>query len=89
MADDNQLRSIDLDQLAAVTGGAGSSEEVTLMLQSLLTSIQDLAQSQNSGSGNDFMPMMMMMMMMQGRQQPQVVAAPAEPSPGDGWIRVA
>jgi hypothetical protein len=88
MADDNELPSIDLDQLAAVTGGAGS-EEVTLMLQSLLSSIQDLAKSNNSG-GDSFMQMLpMMMLMMRGRQQPQVVAAPEVPSPGDGWVRVA
>jgi hypothetical protein len=88
MADDNELASIDLDQLAAVTGGA--TEEITLMLQSLLSSIQDLAQSRNSG-GDSFMQMLpMMMMMMRGRQQQQMVAPEAPPpSPGDGWIRVA
>src|SRR5215207_5131352 len=52
MADDNQLPSIDLDQLAAVTGGAGS-QEAMLMLPLLL------AQSGNSG-GDSFMQMLPM-----------------------------
>jgi hypothetical protein len=98
MADDNQnqLPSIDADMLAAVTGGAAdNTEAVTAMLQTLMTSIKDLAASRNSGN-DSFMQFLPMMMMMMSRQQhPQVVAAaPVAPpngpiSPGDGWVRVA
>ena len=86
MADD-QLPEIDLAQLEAVFGGAASAE-ITTMLQSLLSSIKDLASARQS-SGPDFMQMLPLIMMMQQRRQPEPVAAPAPPSPGDGWIRVA
>jgi len=86
MAED-KLPEIDLAQLEAVTGGAVASEQVTAVLQSLLSSIKDLAESRNN-SGNQFMQMLPFIMMLRGRQEPvQVVAA--APSPGDGWIRVA
>ena len=87
MADD-QLPEIDLAQLEAVIGGAAGSEQIATMLQSLLSSIKDLASARQS-SGPDFMQMLPLLMMMQQRRQPEPVAAPAPPSPGDGWIRVA
>jgi hypothetical protein len=98
MADDNhnQLPSIDAEMLAAVTGGAtDNTDAVTQMLQSLMTSIKDLASQRNSGSDQFMQLLPMMMMMMSRQQQPQVVAAapvvaPNGPiGPGDGWVRVA
>jgi len=99
MADDeNQLPSIDADMLTAVTGGAsgGSPEQVTAMLQSLMSSIQDLAKSKNSGGNfmEQFMPIMMMMAMNRPHPQPVVAAAPAVGPDGmpigpGGWERVA
>ena len=86
---DNDLPSLDPTQLATVTGGTGSDDAVTQMLQQLLSSIQDLAQNANGGN-NQFMQMLpMMMMMMQRNQAAPVAAAPPELPPGDGWIRVA
>ncbi|NVB85587.1 MAG: hypothetical protein HOV81_44900 [Kofleriaceae bacterium] len=92
MADDpNQLASIDPAMLAAVTGGAssGSSEQVTTMLQSLMSSIKDLAASRKQSSGFDFMQMMPMMN--RGQGAPVEAAQPPMPPDGDpnGWSRVA
>jgi hypothetical protein len=100
MADDNndQLPSIDADMLAAVTGGASgasSTEAVTTMLQTIMSSLKDLAGAQSSPFGGDMMPMMMMMMMMNNRPQQQVVAAAPTVGPDGvpigpgGWQRVA
>jgi hypothetical protein len=83
----NDLPSLDPTQLATVTGGTGSDDAVTQMLQQLLSSIQDLAQNANGGN-NQFMQMLPMMMMMMQRNQAAPAPAP-EPPPGDGWIRVA
>jgi hypothetical protein len=89
MADDDKLPEITPEMLAAVTGGAGSNDDVTLMLQTLMSSIQDLAKSRQSDGGFGQMMPMMMMMMMQRQQAPAApVVAAAEPPPGDGWIKV-
>lgn len=94
MADDpTQLASIDPAVLATVTGGASSSssDQVTVMLQSLMSSIKELAQSRNQSSGFDFMQMLPMMMMMNRGSSAPVESAPAMPPDGDpnGWTRVA
>jgi hypothetical protein len=95
MADDEtQLASIDPDMLAAVTGGAssGSSEQVTMMLRSLMSSIEELAASRKQSSGFDFMQMLPMMMMMnRGQGAPVEAVQPPMPPDGDpsGWTRVA
>ena len=84
-----ELPSIDPAQLAAVTGGASSTDDaVTQMLQQLMSSIQDLAQNQ-SGGNNQFMQMLPIMMMMMNRNQQAAPAPYPEPPPGDGWVRVA
>lgn len=95
MADDTHLlATIDPTVLSTVTGGAssGSSEQVTTMLQSLLSSIKDLADSRNQSSG-DFTQMLPMMMMMMNRGQGAPVEAAQPPMPPDGdpngWSRVA
>jgi hypothetical protein len=86
----DDLPSIDPAQLAAVTGGTGSTDDaVTQMLQQLMSSIQDIAKNQSGGSNNQFMQMLPIMMMMMNRQQPAAPAPYPEPPPGDGWIRVA
>ena len=81
---------IDPMQLTKVAGGAsrvtargGDSSEITTALQSVMTSIKDLASSKNSGS--DPMQMMMMMMMMGGGggggSAPAAAAPPPPPPP--------
>ena len=98
MADDNdQLPSIDEAELAAVTGGAGSSSDaIATLLQGLMSSIKELAANrQNSNPFGDMMPMIMMMMM--NRPKPQQVVAAPQPAVGPdgtpigpgGWERVA
>lgn len=65
---DDELPSIDPAQLATVTGGATStdaSQQVQQMLQSLMTSIKDLAAARNN-SGGGFMQMLPLLMMMRG-----------------------
>lgn len=87
---DDELLTIDRDQLAAITGGASaSSDQVTLMLQTLVSEIKDLAASRSAGSSNPVMQLLPVMMMMRNQQQAPAVAEPASPSPDDGWIRVS
>ncbi len=67
MKDD--LPTIDPAQLGAVTGGAtaaDSSDQLQMMMQQLLGSIQDLAQNQNGGN-NQLMQMLPILMMLRGR----------------------
>ncbi|MEJ7598764.1 MAG: hypothetical protein WKG01_12725 [Kofleriaceae bacterium] len=77
---------IDHMQLLKVAGGAarvtargGDSSEITTALQTVMTSIKDLAGSKNSGG--DPMQMMMMMMMMGGGGGGGGGAAPAAAAP--------
>ena len=66
MKDD--LPTIDPTQLAAVTGGATDpNAQLTQMLQTILSSIQDLAKSQQGGGNDQFMQMLPILMMMRGR----------------------
>jgi hypothetical protein len=85
----NELPAIDPEALAAVTGGTSTDDAVTQMLQQLMSSIQDLAKNANSNPNSQFMQMLPIMMMMRQQQQPAQVAAPVEPPPGDGWVRVS
>jgi hypothetical protein len=84
----DELPAIDPELLASVTGGAGdNSEQITMMLQTLLSSIKELAASRNN-SGDSLGQMLPMLLMMRNRQQSApMVAAPVAP-PGDGWIKV-
>jgi len=89
----NALPSIDPTALETVTGGVTTSgtdnTAVTAALQSLMSSISDLATNQ-AGGGDQFMQMLPVMMMMMSRHQSAPPPAPvAAPPPGDGWIRVA
>ena len=75
---------IDRMQLVKVAGGAarvtargGDSSEITTALQTVMTSIKDLAGSKNSGSD----PMQMMMMMMMGGGGGGGAAPAAAPPP--------
>lgn len=88
---EEELPAIDPQMLAAVTGGAKADEQVVAMLQSLMSSIKDLA-SAKQNSGGDMMQMMPIMMMMNRQQPAPVAAAPAPACPcagaGDGWLKV-
>jgi len=93
-----ELPTIAADELDSVTGGvtqAATDPNTTMetMLQSLLSSIQQLAKNQSSGGGgmSQMLPMMMMMM---GNHHgssapppaPQVAVGQVTP---DGWTRVS
>ena len=81
--------SIDPEMLAVVTGGTtDSTDQITMMLQELMSSIKDLSNANNNTS-NSFMQMLPIIMMMRNRSAPAPVAAPAPVlPPGDGWIKV-
>jgi hypothetical protein len=93
-----ELPTISAEQLDSVTGGvtqAATDPNATMetMLQSLLSSIQQLAQQQQSSDGgmSQMMPMMMMMM---GNHSSQPAAPPPQPVAvggvtQDGWTRVS
>jgi hypothetical protein len=71
MKDD--LTTIDPAQLAAVTGGATStdqSQQLQLMLQQLMSSIQDLAKNNQNGGNNQLMQLLPIFMMMRDRNAP-------------------
>ena len=85
---------IDPMQLAKVAGGAarvtargGDSSEITTALQTVMTSIKDLAGSKNSGQ--DPMQMMMMMMMMGGGGGGSAPAAAVPPPPPPPSINIS
>ncbi|HEY4179617.1 MAG TPA: hypothetical protein VGM90_22405 [Kofleriaceae bacterium] len=85
---EDTFASIDPAQLAAVSGGTGSSsnDQLTAMISSISDSIKGLISSQQSNSGGgDTMQMMMMMMMMGGigggGGQAVQYAAPAQQQP--------
>jgi hypothetical protein len=90
MKADEDLPSIDLAELAGVTGGSTSvSDQVTLMLQQLMSSIKDLVTQQQSGGGDFMSQLLPMMLMMRGRSSaPPPPPPPPVPPPGD-WTRVA
>jgi hypothetical protein len=70
MKDD--LTTIDPAQLAAVTGGTTStdqSQQLQMMLQQLMSSIQSLAQNQGGGN-NQLMQLLPIFMMMRDRNAP-------------------
>ena len=94
----NELETIDPDAMQTVQGGVTQAAtdpnaQMTMMLQQVLSSIQDLAKSQQGGDGG--MQQMMMMMMMMGGMGGG--GAPAAPPPTvavggvtpDGWTRVS
>jgi hypothetical protein len=86
------LPAIDPAMLESVTGGTSSdaNQQLTVMLQELMSSIKDLASNQNQSGNNQFMQMLpFLMMMQQGRQGPPPAAPIVAPPPGDGWIRVS
>jgi len=89
------LPSIDPTELEAVTGGVtstgGDNTAVNAALQSLMSSIKDLATNQAGNGGGSFMQMLPMMMMMMSRHHaaPPPPAPIVAPPPGDGWVRVA
>ncbi len=84
------LPTIDPAQLAGVTGGSTSDDQLTTMLQQLMTSIQDLAQNQNNNGNNQLLQMLPFLMLMRQNQAPAPVpVAAAAPPPGDGWIKVS
>jgi len=99
MSKEQELPTIDLASLEAVQGGvtqAATDPNATLegMMQDLLSSIQSLAQSQQSSDGGMSQMLPMMMMMMGNRNSaPAAAPAPQEVAVGgvtpDGWTRVS
>ncbi|MFT3694880.1 MAG: hypothetical protein QM831_17150 [Kofleriaceae bacterium] len=92
---EEQLETIDLGELNGVTGGvttqADTSDQLMQAMESILSSVQALAQN-NSGSGSSDQMMMMMMMMGMGGHQQAAAPAPSVPVGGvtaDGWTRVS
>jgi hypothetical protein len=86
----DELPAIDPELLATVTGGANADEQVTMMLQNLMSSIKELAGSQQNNGNDQLMQMLPFLMMMRNRQSAPRPAPPAPtPPPGDGWVRVA
>ena len=75
------LQTIDLAALAQVSGGtstassSGSTDQVLTALTGILSSIQSIASSKQSGGGFNQQEMLMMMMVMQQRNQQQAAAA--------------
>jgi hypothetical protein len=98
MSKQQELPTIDLAELETVQGGvtAGATDpnaQLEAMMQDLMSSIQSLAQSQQSDGGmSQMLPMMMMMMGNRGSSAPPA-AAPPEVAVGgvtpDGWTRVS
>ena len=92
MSNEPDLPSIDPAMLAQVSGGASdSSDQLTLMLNQLMSSIKDLAANRNSSGNDQLMQFLPIFMMMSQRDQPHAVEAPvaAPPPPGDGWVKVS
>ena len=91
----DELQGIDPSMLETVTGGvtsaagSGNQDQVIQMLTALMSSIKDLAGSQQNNGSNQFMQMLPILMMMRGRSHPPA-APPVQyaPPPGD-WTRVA
>ncbi|CAN5236843.1 hypothetical protein BH11MYX1_BH11MYX1_35970 [soil metagenome] len=89
-----ELPTLDDAALSSVTGGvtapAASGSVIETALTALLSSIRDLATSQQRGGGMpDMMPMMMMMMMHQGSSAPAVAEPPIGQVTASGWTRVS
>jgi hypothetical protein len=99
MSKEQELPTIDLDALETVQGGVtqGATDpnaQLESMMQDLMSSIQSLAQGQQSDGGmSQMMPMMMMMMMGNHGSSAPPAAAPQEVAVGgvtpDGWTRVS
>lgn len=92
---DEQLESIDLNQLDGVTGGvttqADSSNTLMSAMGEILQSIQTLAANRQSSGGSSEQMMMMMMMMGMGNHQssaPAQAEVPVGQVTPDGWTRV-
>jgi hypothetical protein len=88
-----ELPTIDMQALDAVTGGVTAAatdpnSQVESMLQDLMSSIQSLAQGQQSSDGgmSQMLPMMMMMM---GQKSSAPAPAPPPVVLPPGWERVS
>ena len=98
MSKEQELPTIDLAALETVQGGVTQAAtdpnaQLEAMMQDLMSSIQSLAQNQQSDGGmSQMLPMMMMMMGNRGSSAPPA-AAPPEVAVGgvtpDGWTRVS
>ena len=73
------MKTLTIDTLVTVTGGAGKNDAVTQQLASLQTSITDLAANQPKSSGTDTTMMLMMALALRPQPQATIVAAPAAP----------
>ena len=98
MSKQQELPTIDLAELETVQGGVtqGATDpnaQLEAMMQDLMSSIQSLAQGQQSDGGmSQMLPMMMMMMGNRGSSAPPAAAPPEVAIGGvtpDGWTRVS
>jgi hypothetical protein len=87
---EDTFASIDPAELAAVSGGTGSSsnDQLTAMISSISDSIKSLIANQSNNSGGDTMQMMMMMMMMGGMGGGGGAVQYAAPAPQQPVINV-
>lgn len=98
MSKEQELPTIDLAALETVQGGVTQAAtdpnaQLEAMMQDLMSSIQSLAQSQQSDGGMSQMLPMMMMMMGNRQSAAPPAAAPPQVAVGgvtpDGWTRVS
>jgi hypothetical protein len=98
MSKEQELPTIDLASLETVQGGVTQAAtdpnaQLEAMMQDLMSSIQSLAQNQQSDGGMSQMLPMMMMMMGNRQSAAPPAAAPPQVAVGgvtpDGWTRVS
>jgi hypothetical protein len=75
------IQTIDPNDLARVSGGASSNDQLTAMLTQITSSISDLAKNRNNQQTDPMMMMVMMMMMGGGGGGGGYIAGPAAGPP--------
>jgi hypothetical protein len=70
------MQEIDINTLAAVTGGASKSSAVSQSLTAIQSSISDLSKNNTNNSSNSLLLPVMMLALGNRRQQPSVVSTP-------------
>ncbi|MGE0551418.1 MAG: hypothetical protein AB7O24_13720 [Kofleriaceae bacterium] len=75
MSNKNELATLDLNTLSAVTGGVTDNQQLSTALTGILDSVKNLTTQQKPALGTQ--EMMMIMMLSEKNQQAPVVVAPA------------
>ncbi|MGE0870875.1 MAG: hypothetical protein AB7P03_20070 [Kofleriaceae bacterium] len=75
MSNKNELATLDLTTLSAVTGGVTDNQQMTTALTGILDSVKDLTTQQKPAFGAQEM-MMVMMLSERNREPASVVVAP-------------